>query len=95
MLYTKKKETLIATGYTRIVEGDGKNKYYEIPEDKIVSTNLYIPWDAEWRLGKGYYLEYRTKDIDHVKIYYQQIKVKYADYKLHYYYVNVDDVCLK
>lgn len=94
MIYTKKDETQIATGYTRIVKGDGKNQYYEIPSDKIVSINIYIPWENEWTIEAGYYVEYRTKDIDHVKIYYQQKTVKYADYKINHYYVNVKDVKL-
>lgn len=95
MIYTKREETLIATGYTRIVTAYGKYKYYEIPEDKIVSTNIFIPWGCEWRTEiNSYYIEYRTKDMDYVMIYYQMKKVKYADYKIHYYYINVEDVKL-
>ena len=92
MIYTPKEETLIATGHTRIVNG-----YYEIPGDKIVDTNIFIPWDCKWRtsMGKVYYLEYRTKDLDNVMIYFQMRLVKYADYKLHHYYVKVEDVILK
>ena len=50
--------TLIATGHTRIVNG-----YYEIPGGKIVSTNIYIPFDSAWRtsMGKTYYIEYSYK----------------------------------
>ena len=92
MIHTIKEGTLIATGYKRIVNG-----YYEIPENKIVSTNIWIPRDCEWRtsLGEVYYIEYRTKDIDNVKIYFQMRLVKYADYKLHHYYIKVEDVVLK
>ena len=84
--------TLIATNHTGIVNG-----YYEVPEDKIVSTNIFIPRDCEWRttMGQVYYIEYRTKDTDYVKIYYQMKLVKYADYKLHHYYIKVEDVILK
>jgi len=87
MLLTKTSKILIATAFTRIVNG-----YYEIPPDKIVSTNIFIPEYANWRTGydKKYYIEYRTKD--NVMIYHQQWLVSYADYKLNHYYVKVEDV---
>ena len=92
MIYTKKEGTLIASGHTRIVNG-----YYEITNKQIIDDNIHIPWQAEWRTigSRAYYVEYRTNDIDYIKIYYQMNLVKYADYKLHHYYVDVNDVIIK
>ncbi len=64
----------------------------------MILENISIPQNAKWRLSKSYknkvyYVEYRT--TDNIKIYYQKRLVKYADYKLKYFYIALEDLNLK
>lgn len=87
----------IASGYTRLVVGD-YGAYLEISEDQIEFNNLYIKNGQEWRLdGQRYpnskYYWYATDNIEGAaKIYYQTKTVRYADYKVGYYYVSPYEV---
>jgi hypothetical protein len=91
-LYTKG-WVLITSGYTRIVSSN-RGSYYEFDKTQIKMENLVIPDDELWRIHSqnAYYVEFRTKDKSRVKIYSQKKKVKYADYKIGFFYVNVNDI---
>lgn len=98
----------IAHNFERIVHG-GRGDYIEISAKQIIQTSIYVPEHAEWRFeieydkdGKNgkrkydvYYLEFRSNDISNIMIYLQRRLVRYADYKLHYFYVDPEDVVLK
>jgi len=98
----------IAHNFERIVHG-GRGDYIEISAKQIIQTSIYVPEHAEWRFeiewdedGKNgkrkwdcYYLEFRSNDISNIMIYLQRRLVGYADYKIHYFYVDPSDVVLK
>ena len=80
---------IIASGYARVVLG-GRGPYVEFSENQIDIFQCAIPDNQKWRLTNSnvYYLEYRTNDDSHVKIYHQTKIVDYADYKIGMYYVS-------
>jgi len=95
-LYTKS-GLQIAIDYERIIVNDYGGRYYEIHPLAIFSKNIFIPKDKEWKKSnqdKVDYIEYRAK-TDYVKIYYQIKTVGYADYKIGFYYVSVNDLIQK
>jgi len=83
---------IVAQGYERIVIGE-RGPYIEFKNYQIIHVNIFIPEDQEYRLNsdKVYYVEYRTK-IGNVKIYHQKKLVKYADYKIDFYYISPSDL---
>jgi hypothetical protein len=82
---------LLSEEYERIVIGE-RGPYIEIK--KLDISNLIIPEKENWRVSSNvsYYVEYRTKDISSVKIYFQKRTVDYADYKINYFYVSPFDL---
>ena len=95
-LYTKQNVS-VAIHYSRIVIG-GRGPYVEIPNDRIILFNIHIPEYQKWRLNKYwkdkiYYIEWRT--IDGIMVYEQLKTVKYADYKIGYFYVSPWDLTSK
>jgi hypothetical protein len=86
--YTKS-GLLIANGYKRIVIGK-RGPYIEFTENQINKDSIFIPSHELWRLTSdmAFYIEYRTPDIQYVKIYYQKKTVNYADYLFEHYYVS-------
>jgi len=86
----------ISSGYTRLVIGD-YGAYLEISE-QIEFNNLYIKNGQEWRLDRQkypnskYYWYVTNNEEDATKVYYQIKTVKYADYKVGYYYVSPYEV---
>lgn len=87
---------LIAKKYERVVVG-GRGPYIEIKPIDIVEDNIYIPDSEAWRSHSdvAYYVEYRSKDIDNIMIYYQLREVAYADYKEKMFYISPFDVVSK
>lgn len=83
--------TLVAKGYERVVIGE-RGPYIEFADASIVRDSIHIPDDQKWRLlpkyAFVYYNEWRTKDNSNVKLYEQRKTVKYADYKVGFWYVS-------
>lgn len=88
-LFYTKEDLLVAKGYERIVIG-GRGPYIEFTESQIVTENLLIPNDQQYRLksDKVYYIEFRSMDESYVKVYYQLKEVDYADYKVGMLYIS-------
>ena len=86
----------IAHNFERIVHG-GRGDYIEISLDDIIELSIIVPENQVWRLDneKVYYCEFRSNDISDVMIYLQKKLVKYADYKIGFWYVDPNDVVLK
>ncbi len=86
----------IAHNFERIVHG-GRGDYIEISLDDIIELSIIVPENQVWRLDneKVYYWEFRSMDISNVMIYFQKKLVKYADYKIGFWYVDPEDVVLK
>jgi len=85
----------IASGYERIVIGD-YGAYFEISPDQIEFDNIYIKQNQSWRLNSEKFksVKYYWYEVaeNSAKIYYQIGLVKYADYRIGYYYVSPDEV---
>ena len=98
MILDKNTELTIARGYDRIVIGD-YGLYFEISPSQIEFDNLYIKRDQEWRLNSDKFknIKYYWYEVaeNSAKIYYQVNVVKYADYKIGYYYVSPFEVILE
>lgn len=81
----------IATGYERIVLG-GHGHYIEFTENQLC-FNPIIKEGQEWRTSETYdhvkYIWLKHPEIEDMKIYKQTNKVKYADYKIGYYYIDI------
>lgn len=92
---TTKSGMVISTGFTRIVHGK-RGSYLEVDSNYIVRDNIYIPKDVEWRQSPRYdyvyYDEYRSRDRSYTMVYLQRRRVAYADYKVGFWYMSVDDV---
>ncbi|MDD3040422.1 hypothetical protein [Bacteroides sp.] len=85
---------LLATGYNRIVVGD-YGAYLEIPEKNIILPNICVKPGQEYRFNPEYKVKYfwmMPRDNSHVKIYFQQRKVDYADYQPGMYYISPGEV---
>ena len=80
---------LLATGYVRIVVG-GRGPYIEFSSEQIQHNNIYIPDYARYKVGNdlSYYHEFRSNDKCFVKLYYQKLRVAYADYKVGMWYIS-------
>ena len=91
-LFTKS-GTKVAVEYNRIVIG-GRGPYIEFTDEQIIQESLLIPSSQEYRLTdtRTYYNEYRTDDIDNVKIYHQKKTVAYADYIIGMWYISPFDL---
>jgi len=87
----------IANGYERIIIGD-YGIYLEINSDQIEFNNIYIKQNQGWRVNSEKFksVKYYWYEVakNSAKIYYQIGLVKYADYKIGYYYVSPDEVRL-
>ena len=78
----------LATGFERVVHGE-RGAYVEFTDAQIIQENLCLPEGTRWRLSSSiaYYDEYRTQCPCNEKVYHQRRTVKYADYKVGYWYV--------
>ena len=92
-----KNGTLFATGFERVVHGR-RGDYIEFKREQIVPQLLYklsLSVFEETKANKEpkfyYYWLIPTTD-QRVKIYYQLAEVKYADYKIGYYYISPEDL---
>jgi hypothetical protein len=94
--------TLFAEEYTRVVVGD-YGAYVEIHPDAMVG-NLECPVKERWRLAPG--LEHRAfrplkyewwvpKGRRNTKVYRQRGLVRYADYRVGYYYISPEEVVIE
>lgn len=82
----------ISSGFDRIVIGD-YGAYIEISKDKMNLDLLTIPSNQKFRLSPGFYGKYIWLTSDGSNKIYQQIRtVKYADYKVGYYYISPYEV---
>lgn len=95
-LYSER-ETLIATGYERIVIGD-YGAFIEISPEQILQNKLKLAPGEEYRVYDERYSNnvkyhwYTTIVPAQIKLYYQQKAVTYADYKPGMWYVSVYEV---
>jgi len=91
-----KSGTLLSKGYTRVVIGE-RGPYVEFNESQILISNFEIPEEEKYRLTNGvsFYVEYRSKDKDYVKLYFQKRKVAYADYRIGLYYISPFDLYMQ
>ncbi len=82
----------VAKWYERVVIGD-RGPYIEFCGE-MLSRDIYVPADQEWRLRSEscYYIEWRTRDESRVKIYNQVRPVSYADYKVGMWYISPFDL---
>lgn len=85
--------TLFANGFERVVHG-GRGDYVEFTGEQIV-PKLFQKFTFEEFDEKTcsknvdfYYYYLYPEHNGHVKVYYQLKTVKYADYKIGYYYVS-------
>lgn len=90
---------IISNGYSRIVIGD-YGAFIEIPKDKMVLQNVYIPREQVYRTTPRYinsvkYLWYTSYGDNNVKIYQQLRGVSYADYKPNMWYISPYEVTLE
>lgn len=88
--------TLVCTSYTRIVLG-GRGPYVEVASNDLVSDNIIVIKEQKWRLNNDtcYYEWYTSLDKSDVKIYRQKRTVRYADYKIGYFYISPFDLYLE
>lgn len=97
-LYTKS-NTLIVTGYDRIVIGD-YGAFLEINCSQMVYEHLQVKKGQEYRIfDEKYnksvkYFWYTPTDDSDMKIYFQQRTVVYADYKPNKFYIRPLDVII-
>lgn len=84
---------ILAAGYVRVVIGD-RGPYVEFTRHMINHESLMIPEYEKWRVHSpnSYYIEYRSKDIGFVKVYFQKQTVAYADYIIGNYYISPKDL---
>jgi len=98
IILDKNTELIIANGYNRVVIGD-YGLYLEISSSQIEFDNLYIKRDQEWRLNSKKFknIKYYWYEVaeNSAKIYYQINLVKYADYRIGYYYVSPYEITLE
>ena len=94
-LYSKS-GTLLSKGYRRVVLG-GRGPYVEFTVDQIQILEFEIPEEEKYRLTNNvsFYIEYRSKDQDYVKLYHQKRTVAYADYKIGLYYISPFDLYMQ
>lgn len=92
-----KNGTLFATGFERVVHG-GRGDYIEFKREQIVPQLLYklslTVFDERKAVKNPKYFYYWLIPAtdDFVKVYYQLEEVKYADYKIGYYYISPADI---
>jgi len=86
----------IAHNFERIVHG-GRGDYIEIDGEDILGQNIFILDSEMWRLNnhKVYYWDFRSNDVEAIKLYFQRRLVDYADYKIGFWYLDPNDVVLK
>lgn len=73
---------LFANGFIRVVHG-GRGDYVEFMHDQVCEDSLVRQMEPHY-----YYIEYRTKDSQNAKVYYQMNKVDYADYIPGMFYIS-------
>ncbi len=80
---------LVATGFTRVVHG-GRGAYVEFSKEQMLADGLEIPAGERWRVDSStaYYIELRTTDSIHAKVYLQKRMVSYADYHPGMFYIS-------
>jgi len=88
-----KENTLISKGYERIVIGD-YGPFLEFTAQQAVLANLVNHFPGAPR-RKVKYIWMETKDKTRTKVYFQQGRVSYADYKIGRYYVDSFEVLYK
>ena len=89
----------VATGYTRIVIG-GRGPYIEFLPGQLIWDNLHIPEEQKHRKGHSWEdqinrVEWRTKDASRVKVYEQNRRVDYADYRIGLLYISPFDLVVE
>lgn len=90
MMFFNSAGTLIGIGYERIVISDF-GAYIEFDQNQIQHANI----EKKWPGGDEKHIKYiwmETKDGERTKVYFQQRKVRYADYRPRYYYVHVSKI---
>jgi len=92
--------TLVSNGYDRIVVGD-YGPYIEVSDEQIARANVKVKSGQEWRINNKKYSDtvkywWLTSTSDSgVKIYLQRRPVEYADYRIGYYYILINEVRLE
>ena len=93
--YTKS-GLLVAEGYTNVVIGQ-RGPYIGFDKENIIKSGIHIPEEELFRIKDNsvYYIEFRTNNVDNVKIYLQKREVDYAAYKLGRFYISPFDLNLE
>jgi hypothetical protein len=83
----------VTDGYNRIVIGR-RGPYVEFTERQLIPDSFFIPRNQLYRLTdkRVYYIEFRSNDAAHIKLYYQLQTVAYADYKIGMFYISPYDL---
>lgn len=94
-LFTNTGKLKISNGYNRIVVG-GRGPYVELTDLQIIMDSFHIPKNQLYRLTdkRVYYVEFRSNDLNNIKLYYQLQTVAYADYKIGMFYISPFDLYL-
>lgn len=81
--------TRIANRFSRIVMGE-RGAYVEFFAEEFDFEAIQIPPGTRWRLTYpwAYYVEYRTRDDTHAKVYLQKRPTEYANYVIGRIYIS-------
>ena len=91
--------TLISSGYNRIVIGD-YGAFIEFDKSQVIKSNLKVKSGQEYRFNNPKYSEnvkyywLTPNDLSDMKIYLQKKTVSYADYLPDMYYVSPYEILL-
>jgi len=86
-IYFKSTGEKIANGYDRIVIGD-HGAYVEINEKQINKKIIKVKKGQEWRTNNLFCKYFWFESTKGDKVYLQKATVKYADYKIGFYYID-------
>lgn len=92
--------TLISTGYNRIVIGD-YGAFIEFDKAQIITDNMKVKEGQGDRINDPIYNQHikyywlTTRDSSDIKIYYQKRTVTYADYLSEMFYVSPYEIKIK
>jgi hypothetical protein len=85
----------LAAGYTRVVIGK-RGPYVEFSTLQVQWDSFIVPEDQKyrWNDARAYYIEYRSRCDEVVKLYLQKRTVAYADYRIGMCYISPFDMVM-
>ncbi len=86
----------VANKYQRILFTI-KGNFVEFSNKDIIHTSFYIRSNQLFRLSDSrvLYIQFNSNDDTDIKMYYQMRNVRYADFKMGYFYIAVNDLFLQ